>query len=89
MEVVRLFLLIFYSLKENILSYYVKNYDGAMGQAPGQESNGGGTYCAVASLALMDRLDDIPNMDLLLHWLVDIFFFCFIFYLVGIHFLLG
>ena len=47
-----------------------KNYDGAMGQAPGQESNGGGTYCALASLSLMGRLDDIPNKEALLHWLV-------------------
>ena len=42
-----------------------------MGQAPGQESNGGGTYCAVASLALMGRLDDIPDRETLLQWLVS------------------
>jgi len=48
-----------------------QNYDGAMGQAPGQESNGGGTYCALASLSLMGRLDDIPNKEALLHWLID------------------
>mmetsp|Transcript_772 Transcript_772/g.1187 ORF Transcript_772/g.1187 Transcript_772/m.1187 type:complete len:345 (+) Transcript_772:28-1062(+) len=48
-----------------------QNYDGAMGQAPGQESNGGGTYCAIASLQLMGKLDEIPDRELLLHWLMD------------------
>ena len=42
-----------------------------MGQAPGQESNGGGTYCSVASLALMGKLDKIKNPEKLIHWLVD------------------
>ena len=42
-----------------------------MGQAPGQESNGGGTYCALASLQLMGKMDKIPNRELLLHWLMD------------------
>lgn len=49
-----------------------------MGQAPGQESNGGGTYCAIASLALMNRLDEIPNRELLLHWLVILYFLLFV-----------
>ncbi|KAK7481336.1 hypothetical protein BaRGS_00027416 [Batillaria attramentaria] len=32
-------------------------YEGAMGQGPGGEAHGGPTFCAVASLCLMDRLD--------------------------------
>jgi hypothetical protein len=51
-----------------------QNYDGAMGQAPGQEANGGGTYCAVATLALMNRLHDLENKERLLKWLVCNFF---------------
>jgi geranylgeranyl transferase type-1 subunit beta len=39
---------------------YIKaslGYEFAFGQGPGQESHGGSTYCAVAALALMNRLD--------------------------------
>jgi geranylgeranyl transferase type-1 subunit beta len=37
------------------------SYEGAFGQGPGYESHGGSTYCAVASLLLMRRLDDVLN----------------------------
>jgi len=33
-----------------------QSYDGAFGQGPLQEGHGGSTFCAVASLALMDKL---------------------------------
>jgi len=33
-----------------------QSYDGAFGQGPLQEGHGGSTYCALASLALMDKL---------------------------------
>jgi len=37
-----------------------RSYDGgAMGLIPGQESHGGSTYCALAALKLMGRLDDV------------------------------
>jgi len=41
---------------------YIKKsaaFDFAFGQGPSQEAHGGSTYCAVASLALMGRLDAI------------------------------
>ncbi|GMT16731.1 hypothetical protein PFISCL1PPCAC_8028, partial [Pristionchus fissidentatus] len=34
------------------------NYDGGIGQMPGDESHGGSTYCAVAALSLANRLWD-------------------------------
>jgi geranylgeranyl transferase type-1 subunit beta len=38
-----------------------KNYDGGYAQAPGEESHGGSTYCALASLKLMGLLDPKDN----------------------------
>lgn len=46
---------------------YIKNsvgYEYGFGQGPGQESHGGSSYCAIASLALMGRLGDIGFYDL-------------------------
>ncbi|XP_064609546.1 geranylgeranyl transferase type-1 subunit beta-like [Liolophura sinensis] len=40
---------------------YVKNslsYDGGIGQGPGLEAHGGSTFCAIASLILMDELEN-------------------------------
>ena len=34
------------------------NYEGTFGQGPNLEAHGGSTYCAIASLALMGRLND-------------------------------
>ncbi|EYB84495.1 hypothetical protein Y032_0315g2269 [Ancylostoma ceylanicum] len=34
------------------------NYDGGIGQGPGDESHGGSTFCAIASLSLSNRLWD-------------------------------
>lgn len=43
---------------EDAIQYTLRcqNYDGAFGQTPGTESQGGTTYCAIASLYLADRL---------------------------------
>lgn len=41
---------------------YIRNslsYDGGIGQGPGLESHGGPTFCAVATLALMGRLNEV------------------------------
>ena len=48
-------------------------YDGAFGQGPLQEGHGGSTYCAVASLALMGRLDALApaRRRALVRWLVS------------------
>lgn len=40
------------------------SYDGAIGQAPGCESHGGSTFCAIASLFLMDKLDVLSDKQL-------------------------
>ncbi|KAJ3321194.1 Geranylgeranyl transferase type-1 subunit beta [Boothiomyces sp. JEL0866] len=47
-----------------------QNYDGAFGCAPDNESHGGSTYCAVAALALMGKLDTIKH-DKLIFWLIN------------------
>nr|XP_043632002.1 geranylgeranyl transferase type-1 subunit beta [Erigeron canadensis] len=62
--------------KKYILS--CQSYDGGFGLIPGQESHGGATYCAVASLRLMGFLEDdlvsrstsscIIDVPLLLDW---------------------
>ena len=50
-------------------------YDGGFGTAPGRESHGGSTYCAVAALMLSGQdksmRDDLVDETLLLHWLVS------------------
>lgn len=40
----------------------LKSYDGGIGQGPGLESHGGSTYCAIAALALMDRVDEMAAL---------------------------
>lgn len=37
------------------------SYDGAFAQGPSLESHGGSTYCALASLALMNKLDMLSS----------------------------
>lgn len=41
----------------------LQSYDGAMGQGPDLESHGGSTFCAVASLVLMNELDNVLTND--------------------------
>jgi len=59
--------------KDRVISYIraSQSYDYGIGQGPGQESHGGSTYCAVASLHLMDRMEDLPNKEGLIHWCVE------------------
>jgi geranylgeranyl transferase type-1 subunit beta len=45
-----------------------ESYESALGQGPGQESHGGSTYCGVAALWLMDRLDEYPDRERLVRW---------------------
>ncbi|VVC32128.1 Terpenoid cyclases/protein prenyltransferase alpha-alpha toroid,PFTB repeat [Cinara cedri] len=50
------------------------NYDGAFGQNPGTESHGGSTYCAIASLSLLDSLSlvlDKKKLKILERWAVN------------------
>ncbi|GKY99234.1 hypothetical protein MPSEU_000878700 [Mayamaea pseudoterrestris] len=52
-----------------------RSFDGAIALLPGQEGHGGSTFCAIASLALMQRLDDVVNegnwRHELIHWCVN------------------
>lgn len=54
------------------VDYILKSisYDGAIGQGPGLESHGGSTFCAIASLFLMDKLDVLSDkqLDRLRRW---------------------
>ncbi|XP_053972599.1 geranylgeranyl transferase type-1 subunit beta [Hylaeus anthracinus] len=47
--------------KVKAIDYILKSisYDGAMGQGPGLESHGGSTFCAIASLFLMNELHNV------------------------------
>ena len=54
--------------KNYILS--CQNYDGGFGIQKNLESHGGTTYCAIASLKLLDKLDEM-NKSGAIHWLVS------------------
>lgn len=49
-----------------------RRYDGGYGQAPFLESQGGTTYCVLAALSLLNRLDSLSSEDALetARWLV-------------------
>lgn len=50
-----------------------QTYEGAFGQGPGHEAHGGSTFCAVATLVLMDRLSqvlDAKGVEQLKRWCV-------------------
>ncbi|KAI5189605.1 protein farnesyltransferase subunit beta [Nematocida sp. AWRm77] len=46
-----------------------QTYEGAFGSAPGEEAHGGYTYCALASLKILEK--PVPNQALLQEWLTD------------------
>jgi len=50
-----------------------QSYDFGFGQGPNQESHGGPTYCALAALSLMQKLDalDENKRKGLEHWLIN------------------
>ncbi|PIC47258.1 hypothetical protein B9Z55_006672 [Caenorhabditis nigoni] len=63
---------------ERLSSFLKKslNIDGGIGQAPGDESHGGSTFCAVASLALANRLwtEEVlsrRDIDRLIRWAIQ------------------
>ncbi|KAM9961647.1 hypothetical protein ACTFIR_004503 [Dictyostelium discoideum] len=59
--------------KEKAIDYIKSclSYEFAFGQTPQQEAHGGPTYCAIASLSLMGRLDVLePFKEQLTFWLV-------------------
>lgn len=48
-----------------------QNNDGAFGLRPKEESHSGATYCSLAALALLGKLEDIPNKTKLIEFLVN------------------
>lgn len=56
---------------------YIKSslsYEGAFGQCPGAEAHGGSTFCALAALKLMSKLDETMNneeINLLIRWCMN------------------
>lgn len=56
---------------------FIKNslsYEGAFAQCPGAEAHGGSTYCALASLKLMSKLEDTltsQEIDSLTRWCIN------------------
>uniref|UniRef100_A0A7S2TT83 Prenyltransferase alpha-alpha toroid domain-containing protein n=1 Tax=Lotharella oceanica TaxID=641309 RepID=A0A7S2TT83_9EUKA len=58
--------------KEAAVKYIVESqaFDGGIGLRIGAEGHGGTTYCAVASLVLMGRLDALKDYDGLVRWCV-------------------
>lgn len=61
-----------------VTSFILKcqNYDGGFGQRPQVESHGGSTYCAIASLKILVKLDSLfpENADkrnLMVRWLIN------------------
>eukprot|EP01112_Ceratiomyxa_fruticulosa_P023448 TRINITY_DN895_c0_g2_i1.p1 TRINITY_DN895_c0_g2~~TRINITY_DN895_c0_g2_i1.p1 ORF type:complete len:360 (-),score=53.02 TRINITY_DN895_c0_g2_i1:27-1106(-) len=48
-----------------------QGYDGGIAQGPFQETHGGSSYCGIASLYLMGKLDLLPKKELLKKWLID------------------
>ncbi|OLL24286.1 Geranylgeranyl transferase type-1 subunit beta [Neolecta irregularis DAH-3] len=49
----------------------IRNYDYGIGQAVGSESHAGLTFCALAALKLLGKLDDLDCKDKTLHWLLQ------------------
>lgn len=47
-----------------------QTYEGGIGLNIGFEAHGGSTYCGVAALSLMNRLEDLPNKKGLIEWCV-------------------
>jgi len=45
-----------------------RTYEFAFGQVPGAEAHGGSTFCAIASLSLMNFLDQLDHRDELIRW---------------------
>ena len=48
-----------------------RTYEYAFGQNPGAEAHGGSTFCAIAALSLMNRLDDLDHQDNLIRWCIQ------------------
>ncbi|GAA99528.1 uncharacterized protein L969DRAFT_47466 [Mixia osmundae IAM 14324] len=59
--------------RDSLVHYLLRcrGFDGAFGQVPGAESQGGTTYCCLASLAMADSLHKIDDPASLIRWSVS------------------
>ncbi|EAR93626.1 prenyltransferase and squalene oxidase repeat protein (macronuclear) [Tetrahymena thermophila SB210] len=60
--------------KEQMTQYILSCYNheqGGFGLNPNMESHGGSTFCAIAALSILNKLQLIPNKTKLIHWLVS------------------
>eukprot|EP01094_Clydonella_sp_ATCC50884_P015448 TRINITY_DN2604_c0_g1_i1.p1 TRINITY_DN2604_c0_g1~~TRINITY_DN2604_c0_g1_i1.p1 ORF type:complete len:397 (+),score=101.41 TRINITY_DN2604_c0_g1_i1:171-1193(+) len=48
-----------------------RSWDNGFGQGPEQEAHGGSTYCALAALSLLGRIDELEGKDSLVRWLLE------------------
>ena len=57
-------------LKHNIFEFIqqCQTYEGGFGPTPNVEAHGGYSFCGIASLSILNRIDDI-NVNKLLYWL--------------------
>lgn len=66
-------------LDKDKCAVFIKNslsFEGAFAQCPGAEAHGGSTYCALASLKLMSKIEDVltgPDTDRLIRWCMNRF----------------
>ncbi|EKE38995.1 hypothetical protein ENUP19_0121G0070 [Entamoeba nuttalli] len=60
------------NLKQGVAEWLLKcqTYEGGFSGCPGGEAHGGYSYCAVAALALLGRIDEI-DINKLLRWLIQ------------------
>lgn len=47
-----------------------QTYEGGFSIFPGFEAHGGGTFCALSSLYLLKKINDLPKRELVVEWLV-------------------
>ncbi|KAL4468180.1 hypothetical protein ABPG72_017161 [Tetrahymena utriculariae] len=60
--------------KHQMIQYILSCFnheEGGFGLNPNMESHGGSTFCAIASLSILNELHQIPNQTKLIHWLVS------------------
>eukprot|EP01133_Synstelium_polycarpum_P013417 gene13417-15809_t len=57
--------------RELALRYVMSSvsYERGIGQGPGQEAHGGSTYCGLATLALLGKIDQLEDREGLIGWL--------------------
>lgn len=72
-SIARLYGILTPELAAGVVDYVVscQTYEGGFGGEPGNEAHGGYAFCAVATLWLLDALDQVRDMDALLYWLAN------------------